>query len=226
MISSRAPHRDNPGSSEELRLLLLHFAGEVLGVYVHEANNRLATLQETSGLLGDLLRAAGPGRSEGVKESLRIAAGLEKQISLLAALNRHLDGFAGRLQSPEGEIDLPGALDELLSLTARLARQKKIRVEKDFARATPPLRVEPATFLFLIHHLISRGYELLPPQGTLRLRTIRDRAATTVGIHLVEFAGPESLDDQRSRELAQRLGAKLEGAGGGSEIRIRFTNSA
>lgn len=217
---------DNAGRSEELRLLQLHFAGAVLGVYVHEANNRLATLQETVGLLGDLLRAAGSGRAEGVKESLRLAAGLEKQVALFAAFNRHLDGFARRLQSPEGEIELPGTLEELLSLTARLARQKRIRIETVAARAVPPLRLEPATFLLLIHHLVTRGCELLPPQGTLRLRTIRERGATVIGIQLVEFTASESLADDRARELAQRLGARLEELPGGSEIRIWLPDSA
>lgn len=212
--------------SEELRLLQLHFAGAVLGVYVHEANNRLATLQETIGLLGDLVRAAGAGRTEIAKESLRIAASLEKQVTLFAALNRHLDGFAGRLQSPEGGVELPGALEELLSLTARLARQKQVRIEKDFARAVPPLRVEPVTFLLLVHHLIARGCDLLPPQGTLRLRTIRQQAATAIGIQLVEFTGSGSQADTRGRELAQRLGAHLEELEGGSEIRIWFPDSA
>lgn len=213
-------------TGEGLRLLQLHFAGAVLGVYVHEANNRLATLQETIGLLGDLLRAAGSGRSENVKESLRIADGLEKQVTILAALNRNLEGFAGRLQSPDGDIELPGALEELLNLTARLARQKRVRIEKDFARAVPPLRVEPATFLLLVHHLIARGCEILPPQGTLRLRILRQRAATAIGFQLVEFAGPESQADDRGRELALLLGARLEESEGGSEIRIWFPDSA
>jgi len=213
-------------TSEELRLLQLHFAGAVLGVYVHEANNRLATLQETIGLLGDLLRAAGSGRSEGVKESLRIAAGLEKQVTILAALNRNLDGFAGKLQSPEGEIELPGALEELLNLTARLARQKRVRIEKDFARTVPPLRVEPVTFLLLIHHLLARGYELLQPQGTLRLKSLRQRAATAIGIQLVEFTGPEFQAADRGRELARSLGAHIEEVQGGSEIRVWFPDSA
>ncbi len=198
-------------TSEGLRLLQLHFAGAVLGVYVHEANNRLATLQETIGLLGDLLRAAGSGRAEAAKESLRIAAGLEKQVTLLAALNRNLDGFARRLQTTEGTIELPGALDELLSLTARLARQKRVFVEKDFARSVPPLHVEPVTFLLLFHHLLARGYELLQPQGTLRVQTLRQRAATAIGIQLVEFTGSESPADDRGRELARGLGARHGG---------------
>lgn len=213
-------------TGEGLRLHQLHFAGAVLGVYVHESNNRLATLQETIGLLGDLLRAAGSGRSEGMKESLRIAASLEKQVTILAALNRHLDGFAGRLQSPEGEIELPGALEELLSLTARLARQKRVRIERDYARSVPPLRVEPATFLLLVNHLISRGCELLPPLGTLRLRTLRQRGATAIDIQLVEFTGSGFQAGTRGRELAQRLGAQLEELQGGSEIRIWFPDSA
>jgi len=213
------------GPSEELRLLQLDFAGEILGVYVHEANNRLATLQETIGLLGDLLRAAGSGRAEGVKESLRIAAGLEKQVALFAALNRNLEGFARRLQDPEGAIELSGALGELLHLTARLARQRQVRIERDFAH-TPPLCVEPATLLLLIHRLLSQGCALLPAQGTLRLRTHRQRSATAIGIQLAEVKGSDFLADRRSRDLAERLGARLEELPGGAEIRIWFQDSA
>lgn len=220
--------KDEPAtveSSERLRLELLGFAGSVLGVYVHEANNRLATLKESVGLLGDLLQAARSGRAEGVKESLRLAADLEKQISSFAALNRHLEGFAEGLQSPSEGIELPRSLDGLLSLTARLARQKRIRIQTAAARSIPPLPLEPAAFLLLVHHLVTRGCELLAPQGTLRLRSLRERGMTTIEIGLEGYAGPEPLADDRGRALARSLGAQLEEVPGSPEVKIRFRDS-
>lgn len=209
--------RDDAQTVEELRRLELVFAGEVLAVFVHEVNNRLATLQEKVGLLGDLLGAAGAGKAEGVRESLRVAAGLEDQIALIAELTRRLDGFSRRLGAADGRIELPAALEELLELTDRRARQKTIRIEKDFAVRVPPLRVEPATFLFLIHHLVSRGCALLPPHGALRLRTVRGRGESGIGIDASGCVGSvrsavsaEGPADGLARRLVLRLGGRLE----------------
>jgi C4-dicarboxylate-specific signal transduction histidine kinase len=201
--------QNGAAAAEELRLLELQFVGEVLAVFVHETNNRLATLQETVGLLGDVMNAPGAGKTTGLRESLRVAAGLEGQIALLAELVRQLDAFARRVASPAGGVELPAALAELLDLTSRLARQKGTRVERDFDGRLPALAVEPAAFLLLCFRLLARALEA-PPQGTVRL-LVRGRGPESgVGVAVPGRAGAVGLVDETARGLVRRLGGRIE----------------
>lgn len=215
---------DGAAAAEELRLLQLQFVGEVLAVFVHETNNRLATLQETVGLLGDLMNAPGAGKAAGLRESLSVAAGLEGQIALLAELVRNLDGFARRVKAPEGGVDLPAALDELLELTSRLARQKGIRVEKDFDGRLPAVPVEPAVFLLLCFRLLSRALEAA--QGTVRLVVRRGGRESGVGVAVPGFAGAAGLLDEGARGLARRLGGRIEEGQTADTVMVWFPSPA
>jgi hypothetical protein len=189
----------------------------------HEVNNRLATLGETLGLLGDLLATVKGAKGDAVRECLRAAAGLEPQLAQLAEINRRLGRFAD-VVSAAGPTDTNAALDDLLALTDRLARQRQVRVERAFATGLPRVAAEAGAFLLLAHHLVLRGYGRCAPGGVLRVATAREGDGVALRVAPAAPAPGGAGVDDAVRALAAAAGAQLE-AGQAGEVTARFAAS-
>lgn len=179
------------------------FAGTVLATATHEMNNRLATLGESVGLVADLLGAVKGAKGEAVQEALRAAARLEEQVGGLASLVRHLGGFADALRGA-GPTELGRAVEEVLALTERLARQRRVRVARELAPGLPAVAADPTALRHLVHRLVTEAAERAGAEGRVLVQTLREGGRA--GIR-VSPGGPAG---DATRRLAHATGARLE----------------
>ena len=146
---------DHPAAEQALR----SFAAGMIGLAVHELNNRLAVMRETLGLLEDLARAG----KAGVAGTARAHASLDDQVGRALNIVRTLSGLGGALGSTGGGFDVAATIGDFLGLIERWARQQSLRIEREVDAGLPRASGDPALFLCLTHRL------LVTSAATLRL---------------------------------------------------------
>jgi hypothetical protein len=193
------------------------FAAAMIGEVAHELNNRLATMRETVGLLEDLARAG----KAGAAGTARAHASLDDQVGRSLNIVRTLGGLGGALGAATGGFDAGAAAGDLLALTERWARRRSLAIELDVAADLPRAAGDAALFLCLVHRLIQRCAEGLPPGGGIALRAARDGSGIRVGLapkggRAAFSAATGANEEEIDRELARRLGGELLLEGGGA----------
>ena len=212
------PHADDTAVERAVR----SFAAAMIGLAVHELNNRLAVMRETLGLLEDLAHAG----KTGAAGTARAHSSLEDQVGRALNIVRTLSGFGGALGANEAGFDVGATTRDLLGLTERWARQHALRIDLEVADRLPPAGGDPGLFLCLAHRLLVGCAATLRSGGSIAVRVDHDGSGIRLGLHPAgeRSAGapaPGTDDDGINRELARRLGAEL-GFGGGGAPTIRL----
>jgi len=149
---------------EHVRHRELEFFGEITASVSHELNNAFATIEQTAGLLEDLIAA---GECEGLaKDQLqRIADRIGKQTARGATIVKRLNTFAHSTDATEREIEFNELAENVLALANRLIERR--RVQLDFR--TVDERIVVSGNLFLVQEalfLSVRAVVSVMPEGS------------------------------------------------------------
>ncbi len=193
------------------------FAAAMIGLATHELNNRLAVMRETVGLMEDLARAG----KAGAGGTARAHSSLDDQVGRALNIVRTLAGLGGALGAVGEGFDAGVAIENLLGLTERWARQNSLRIERDISGSLPHAAGDPARFLCLAHRLLVECARMVKPGGAIVLRARRDGDGVCISLHPAGnradgVSAPGVDDDGVNRELARRLGGELVFEGGGA----------
>lgn len=142
----------NPPSSVADRGL--HFFGEITASVSHEIKNCLAIMNESAGLLQDLVMLNRKGKPLDPEQMDRIAGQIARQISRADAVVKNLNGFAHSVDHPEKSIDLTEALSLAVALSQRLAANRGVTLELDAPEGATVMNTNPFLFQNLIRRLI------------------------------------------------------------------------
>ena len=202
------------------------FIAAVTASATHEMRNVLAIVQESAGLIEDLVRSAerrgppDPTRLLGCVE--RIAAQVARGAELLTSLN----GFAHGLEHATALLPLEQEVRQAALLSERLLRQRGHAVEiqpgdPDLMVHASALRLQMALFAAL-----ECCMELLPGPGTVGLcaRAEDGRPAVECAAQVrdatMDAAPTRAASWTRLAELVDGLGGSLHVAGPGGRFRL------
>lgn len=107
----------------------LAFFGRVSASVSHELNNVISIIDQTAGLLEDLLAGAGRGRPITNDRLESIVLSLQKQTQRGLTIIKRLNTFAHGTDSPQLEFDINDAVANLGELCQRLAGLKRVTLE-------------------------------------------------------------------------------------------------
>lgn len=111
----------------------LAFFGKISAGMTHEIKNVLAIINESNGLMSDLLSMAKdspfPHRDRFLRAISKIGEQVGRGVKVSAAFNR----FAHSVDCPVSRIDLKEAVDEAIALNERFARLKRVELEASLA---------------------------------------------------------------------------------------------
>ncbi len=143
-----------------LRDCQLASLGKMLAGYTHELKNHLAIINESSGLMGDLLDMTEGEDEQTRKRFKKIIATIGERISQANIMARHLSSFAHRMDMPLSVFNVNDGLDEEITLIERFARLKSILLKKNLQQELPSIYSNPSLFQFVvfaeIHKIVDR----------------------------------------------------------------------
>jgi C4-dicarboxylate-specific signal transduction histidine kinase len=206
----------------------LTFFGTVTASISHDLNNAIAIIEQTAGLLEDLILDCEGDQAVNKEQLQRIVDRIGRQTQRGAAIVHRLNAFAHSVDEPEREIDLGDLTETVTALAHRMADRRRARLEFQQRDAVlrirnNPFRVQQALYLSLKEalSLAPEGAGLVLSTGSRDTRAWIEVVSETVG----DSAAPELSDIQR---LMARLGGSLESTlqDGKLTIRLNFTLEA
>ncbi len=141
---------DNPPDRSAALQSGLTFFGTITASVTHELNNVMGIIEQTIGLLDDLVAGAQSGRPLESEKLLEISGRIARQVDRGAAIIKRLNYFAHTVDEPLREVQLDHLLGNLVDLCRRFATLKNVRLEGDFEEEvslrTNPFVLEQAVF--------------------------------------------------------------------------------
>ncbi len=145
----------------------LSFAGKIIAGVTHEINNVLAIINETTGLMEDILSIS---RDDSIQHIDRLEKSIPKiyeQTKRGVKLTKNLNRFAHGFDIPETDVDLNRVLEQIIFLSNRFARNKVVTMEfkhpdKEYITFTNPVMLQ-----IILHKSMELFWENIPGGGKL-----------------------------------------------------------
>ncbi|MFH2204951.1 MAG: hypothetical protein ABIJ96_17720 [Elusimicrobiota bacterium] len=169
-----------PGESAENAEL--SFLGEITTSAAHDLNNVVSVIEQTAGLLEDLLLPEAEGAAVSKEQLENIVEKLNRQTRRGAAIIKRLKNLAHDAGEPGREFDAAAALVTAAALSQRLAERRKIVLDARLSEAPVAVRGSAFRFQQALYAALRRMISGAPEGSTLTLRVEKsgDGAAVSV----------------------------------------------
>ncbi|MFH1724724.1 MAG: hypothetical protein ABII00_08890 [Elusimicrobiota bacterium] len=168
MSSSADPER-----TQLLRERELAFFGAVTASVSHDLNNTVATIEQTAGLLEDIILECAGSPTIDKQQAGRIAERIGRQSQRGAEIIRRLRAFAHSVDDPEREIELNEVVETVVALARRMADRKRIALERRSGQERLTIRNSAFRVQQALYISIQEAVTIAPEGGTVTLGTMR-----------------------------------------------------
>ena len=206
------------------RVKEIAFMGKVTASLSHEIKNTLAIINESVGLMGDLLGKDAPGDWPPYSRLTNLMASIEEQVQRSADIVKRLNQFAHSMGKSLAELDLNETVRQTVMLAQRFATLRRVNLETQLE--SKPLHLQSDTFrlLYVIFGFIERAINCSPRESEVRVKTERSEemfrvTVTDQGtveadkINALVSASPSAEAEQGESDLAL-LAQTIEALGG------------
>ncbi|MEJ2737106.1 MAG: histidine kinase dimerization/phospho-acceptor domain-containing protein, partial [Anaerolineae bacterium] len=151
---------DDSGNNREKQVgeKELAFFGAITASVSHELNNVISIIDQTAGLLQDLLAGAREDQPIPNERLQRIADSVAAQTDRGVRIIKRLNTFAHSVDDPVKEFEINPTVENLVALARRFASLKRVELEAKLPDTPPkvtnnPFRVQQALFTCLRYML-------------------------------------------------------------------------
>lgn len=192
------------------------FFGRITAGITHEIKNVLAIIQESSGLMEDILGVTEDGtfphKDKFIKSLNRIHRQIQRGIDITSSLNR----FAHNPDRCPASLDLNEITDQMVLLASRFARLKNVVLESD--PSDPPLNIksDPIWLIMALFESIEILLGVIDSGGKIILSSQKkqNRCVLSVGCENTDLSEEDALDKIPSTERWTSLQETMACIGG------------
>lgn len=145
---------------EKLRNSQQAFISKVISHTTHEFKNHLAIINESAGLMGDLLSMEKGAGIANLERYQKIIKSINDRVAMSAEVTLKLNHFGHRMDFPLSSFNVNEVLEEELKLLGRYAEQKQVELSTDFEPEIPSIYNHTSIFQYMVftcfEYLISR----------------------------------------------------------------------
>ena len=189
------------------------FMGKVAASLSHEIKNTLAIINESVGLMGDLVNRDPPTDWRPHSRLLDIILSVEEQVQRSADIVKRLNQFAHSMDRSVGDVDLNEAVRHITALAQRFATLRSVKLETNLSSQPLNIFSDPFRIQYIIFGCIERALNCSPKQTEVTVKTQRSGEVCQVTItdqgmaELEEikarlFASPSTETDPGEPDLA------------------------
>ncbi len=121
----------------------LAFYGTITASVSHELNNVVSIIDQTTGLLEDMIAAVERGRPISADRLEEIAGSLRKQTARGLDIIKRLNAFAHSSDVPRRQYEIYDAVANLVELSRRLADMKRVEIDLQSGSGIPEVTGNP-----------------------------------------------------------------------------------
>ena len=157
---------------EELsRVKEIAFMGKVTASLSHEIKNTLAIINESAGLMGDLLGKDAPEDWPAYSRLTNLLASIEEQVQRSADIVKRLNQFAHSMDKSLADLDLNETVRQTAILAQRFATLRRVNLETQLASNPLYLQSDPFRLLYVIFGFIERAINCSPRESEVSVQT-------------------------------------------------------
>ena len=143
-----------PQAEDILRTMELAHFGKLMASLSHEFKNHLAIINESGGLMEDILLMDGHEQPVNRERFRKIIGTINERVSQAAEMCRHLSSFAHRTDHPLSSFSIVDVIREELYLLRRFAHQKQTELSFSGPQDLPPVFNNPSLLQFSLFCII------------------------------------------------------------------------
>lgn len=184
---------------------LSHVFGRLISLFVHETNNHLATLRESSGLGDDIINAPKLSDKDKLKELEKLLAAMDDRIGHAASLVRAFGELGRGMENPSAPLMVNQEIEGMLPFLSKIARQKNLGIRTAFDRKLPASSGDFFCFQCLILALFDNYCASLEPHAAATITTGKTDSAIIVSFNADKHAGADSEKLPWEKETLQAI---------------------
>jgi C4-dicarboxylate-specific signal transduction histidine kinase len=166
----------------------IQFMGKITASVTHEMQNVFAIIKETAGLMDDLIAISKDGQFQHQERFQRAIANIGKQVERGVRLAGELNNFAHSADDARS-VDLNEVVSNLVSLSQRFARTKRVVLSHSASAASPATTVNSLKLRMALFDCLDYLVDLAKP-GTAIMMTAVPREADRIAIDF-HVEGPD-----------------------------------
>lgn len=207
---------------ETLREKELAFFGAVTASISHDLNNAIAIIEQTAGLLEDLVVGSERGRPISNEQLQKIADRIAKQTKRGATIVRRLNAFAHTVDEDVKDLELTALIQTVIALAHRLADRRQVSLDAELT-AEPihikgsAFRVQQAVFLS-----IQRAVSATEEGATVMLSAGGQDSSAWISVEAVEPEAPTPAGDNYLVPLMTQIGGRIEESTSDGKLSIKL----
>jgi len=153
-----------------VRDLEMAFVGKIAASMTHEIKNTLAIIQESSGLLSDIISLSQEGSFPHKEKFQRVLGNINEQVNRGVDITTRLNQFAHSMDEPLVSIQVSALLEQISLLMRRLAKRRGIELKTGAAAQELSLLSDPFRLLLVLGSVIEKLAESLESGGAIILQ--------------------------------------------------------
>ena len=187
----------------------LAFFGAITASVSHEMNNILSIIDQTNGLLDDMLYGVSQGREIPPERLRRISDSISNQTHRGVRIIKRLNTFAHSADDPIREFDVVNLIDNFTRLAQRLASLKKVELMTELHDSELVLRTSPFLLQQALFLLIQRALASSEEGDTVIIRAESQEISVDVEVEGSIFKqGDEFWDASYMKKLMELINAE------------------
>ncbi|MCJ7603133.1 MAG: hypothetical protein MUO63_16750 [Desulfobulbaceae bacterium] len=168
----------------ELRSLQLEFFGRILAGFTHDLKNHLAIIQESNGLISDLI-AMGRITDEALAAKLqKIVTSIQGRVGQATDMANNLNGFAHRLDTPLSTFQVNDLLAEELTFLRRFTRLRQIDLKIELHEGLPAIHNNPSLVQYVVFKLFTMALQKLKNHALIEVASGEENSAVKITFRL------------------------------------------
>lgn len=192
----------------------LAFFGAVTASVSHELNNVISIVDQSAGLLGDLVAGVSAGRPLPAEKLNQIAESMQRQTQRGLGIIRRLNKFAHSADRDQPVCDLNETVSNFGKICGRWAEMKRVRLDVLPAPQPVTARANPFLLQHWLYQVVQQFLAVSAPGGPLSISVGQDQEAAVIILR-----GAGSLDFEETEDRSRNCGY-------GQHWEVRFAVSA
>nr|MBN2277962.1 hypothetical protein [candidate division Zixibacteria bacterium] len=168
------------------------FFGAITASVSHELNNVISIIDQSAGLLDDLLVGAIQGRPITEEQLQRVSEKIARQTERGIKIIKRLNRFAHSADYPTTAFELNDLLENLTSLIDRLAKIKGAEIKIDFYNEPMEIKGNPFIVQQIVYLVVKRILAASGKNDAVQIQIGRED-----NMALIEIHGPEGFGGER-----------------------------
>lgn len=201
----------------------LAFFGAITASVSHELNNVISIIDQSTGLLEDLLYGSREGDSIPNERLQRIADRVSTQAQRGIRIIKRLNSFAHSVDDPVCEFEMNSLVENLVRLCQRFADLKNVHLEASLSDEQINITSSPFLLQQVLHIYIKRILAFSNPEETITISTAVDDSFGILTIECEPSSYSEDHDSEYFNLLINRLGGSTEIASNSNRILTKFS---